>query len=88
MEKNTIIAVILSVIVITVGMTIQTMFYPAQPATATESVEETSPTTDDAALSASQTVVVPAISPMVRCQGIIPSGGRQECRRNAVHLLQ
>lgn len=60
MEKNTIIAVILSVIVITVGMTIQTMFYPAQPATATESVEETSPTTDDAALSASQTVVVPS----------------------------
>jgi YidC/Oxa1 family membrane protein insertase len=60
MEKNTIIAVILSVIVITVGMTIQTMFYPAQSTTATESVEETSPTTDDAALSASQTVVVPS----------------------------
>ena len=47
MDRNTIIAVVLSVIVITVGMTIQTAFFAPEPVT-TQTVETVTPTTGEA----------------------------------------
>ncbi|MDY6344433.1 MAG: membrane protein insertase YidC, partial [Sphaerochaetaceae bacterium] len=43
MEKNTILAVVLSVIVITVGMTVQATLFPSQPNTTQTTTEEASP---------------------------------------------
>jgi len=60
MEKNTIIAVVLSVIVITFGMTIQTMFFPAQPVAQTEKTVVQTAESTDVPLSASQTAYVPS----------------------------
>jgi YidC/Oxa1 family membrane protein insertase len=62
MEKNTIIAVVLSVIVITIGMTLQTMFYPVQPVATTEAAntDQGDAAVDATSLSTSTNVVVPS----------------------------
>jgi len=49
MDKNTIIAIVLSVIVIVVGLTIQTTFFPPEPVPQSETVS-TTPITDSAAV--------------------------------------
>lgn len=62
MEKNTIIAVVLSVIVITIGMTLQATFYPVQPVATTEAAntDQGDATVNATSLSTSTNVVVPS----------------------------